>query len=148
MFKKVWCTCKAVVLRIKPIVFFDVLVAVRVVGSYSVLTCQPRNARWFCGCFLKVVTHRGSTVSLPGYFVAWKSSWHFARTLLISTRNDVWGLSVEILWRATTQIWVVLLSGRPMWEICFNQAETVIRSGWWRVISMEFLRSFLRHHFA
>ena len=35
MYKEAWCTCKVVVLLIKPIVFFffDVLVAVRVVGS-------------------------------------------------------------------------------------------------------------------
>ena len=30
MYKKAWCTCKVVVLLIKPIVFFDVLVTVRV----------------------------------------------------------------------------------------------------------------------
>ena len=35
MYKKAWCTCEVVVLVMKPIVFFfDVLVAVRVVGSY------------------------------------------------------------------------------------------------------------------
>ena len=33
MYKKAWCTCKVVVLLIKPIVFLDVLVTVRVVGS-------------------------------------------------------------------------------------------------------------------
>ena len=32
MYNEVWCTCKVVVLLIKPI-FFDVLIAVRVVGS-------------------------------------------------------------------------------------------------------------------
>ena len=33
-------------------------------------------------------------------------------------------------------------------KICFNQSEALPRSGWWRVISMEFLYSFLRRHFA
>ena len=35
MYKRAWCTCRVVVLVIKPIVFFffDVFVAVRVVGS-------------------------------------------------------------------------------------------------------------------
>ena len=32
-------------------------------------------------------------------------------------------------WRVTTQIWVVLLIGRAAWEICFNQSETLPRSG-------------------
>ena len=32
--KKEWCKCKVVVLLKKPIVFFDVLFTVRVVGSY------------------------------------------------------------------------------------------------------------------
>ena len=35
MYKKAWCTCKVLVLLIKPIVFFDVLDTVRVVGSLS-----------------------------------------------------------------------------------------------------------------
>ena len=33
-------------------------------------------------------------------------------------------------------------------KICFNQSEALHRSEWWSVISMEFLRSFLRRHFA
>ena len=47
-------------------------------------------------------------------------------------------------------IWVVLLIliSRAAWEICFNQLEARPRSGKWRVISMEFLCSFLRRHFA
>ena len=35
MYKKAWCTCKVLVLLIKPVVFFDVLDTVRVVGSLS-----------------------------------------------------------------------------------------------------------------
>ena len=33
-------------------------------------------------------------------------------------------------------------------ELCFNRSEALSRSGWKHVISMEFLRSFLRRHFA
>ena len=33
-------------------------------------------------------------------------------------------------------------------KICSNQSETLPRSGWWRVISMEFLHSSLRRHFS
>ena len=33
MYKKVRCTCEVIVLLIKPIVFFDILVVVRVDGS-------------------------------------------------------------------------------------------------------------------
>ena len=40
----------------------------------------------------------------------------------------------------TTQIWVVRLIG--------NQSEVLPRSGYWRGISMKFLRSFLSRHFA
>ena len=40
MYKKVLCTCKVVVLLIKSIVFFDGLVAVRVVG-YDPTTATP-----------------------------------------------------------------------------------------------------------
>ena len=60
---------------------------------------------------------------------------------LFSPRNDVWETSAEIpyWWRITPQIWVVLLIG---------QSETLPIFGYWRVISMEFLRSFLRRHLA
>ena len=33
-------------------------------------------------------------------------------------------------------------------KFCFNQSEALTSSGWWRVISLEFLHSFLRRHFA
>ena len=42
----------------------------------------------------------------------------------------------------------MLLIGHAAGEICFNQSEIPPRSRYWRVISMEFLRSFLRRHFA
>ena len=65
-------------------------------------------------------------------------------------RNDVWGTSAKIpyWWRVTTQIWVVLLIGCAARGICFNQSEALPKSGLWHVISMEFLRSFLKSHFA
>ena len=43
-----------------------------------------------------------------------------------------------------TQIWVVILIGRAAREVFFSQSEALPRS----VISMEFLQSFLRRHFA
>ena len=82
--------------------------------------------------------------------LAWESSRHLATSHLVSPQNDVWETSAEIpyWWRVTSQIWVVLLIGRATWEIYFNQSEALPRSGWWLVISMEFLHLFLRHHLA
>ena len=54
----------------------------------------------------------------------------------------------SILIGGTSQIREVFLIGRAACEICFNQSEALPRSGWWSVISMEFLCSFLRRHFA
>ena len=33
------------------------------------------------------------------------------------------------------------------WQICFNQSEAPLRSGWSCIISLEILCSFLRGHF-
>ena len=44
--------------------------------------------------------------------------------------------------------WEMFLIGRAAREICFNQSEALPRSWQKGVISMEFLRSFLRRHFA
>ena len=73
----------------------------------------------------------------------------FAAPPLVSVWNDV-ETSAEILywWPVTTQIWVVLLIGRAGWKIYFGQSYALTRSGQWRVISTEFLSSFLRRHFA
>ena len=49
-------------------------------------------------------------------------------------------------WHATIQIWVVLPIGPAAKEICFNQSKALSRSGQWHVISIKFLRSFLRRH--
>ena len=80
--------------------------------------------------------------------LAWENSRHLATLPLLSPPNDVWEKSAEIpyWWRVTTQIGEVLLIGRATWEIWFNQSEALPRSGWWRVISMAFLHSFLTHH--
>ena len=69
---------------------------------------------------------------------------------LVSPRSDVWETSADIpyWWRATTQIRVVLLIGWRKFPKRHDQSEALPRSGWWHVISMEFLRSFLRRHFA
>ena len=82
--------------------------------------------------------------------LAWENSRHSATLPLVFPRNDVWETSAEIpyWWRVTTQIWVVLLIVRAAREICFNQSETLPIPGYWRVISMEFLRSFLRRDFT
>ena len=42
----------------------------------------------------------------------------------------------------------VFLIGCATWEICYNQSEALPRFGKWLVISMKFLRSFPRRHFA
>ena len=69
---------------------------------------------------------------------------------LVSAPNDVWETSTEIpyWWRVNTQIWVVLLIGWIKFPMRLDQSEVLPRSGWWRVISMEFLRSFFRRHLA
>ena len=48
----------------------------------------------------------------------------------------------------TSKLWAVLLIGRAQREIFFNQSEALPRSRKLHVISMEFLRPFLRCHFA
>ena len=67
---------------------------------------------------------------LDACILAWKNSRHLATLPLVSPLNDVWQTSAEnsYWWRATIQIWVVLLIGRAAWEICFNQSEALPRS--------------------
>ena len=85
-----------------------------------------------------------------GNKLAWENSRHFATLPLVSQRNDVWETSEEIpyWWRFTTQIWVGFLIGWSKFPTRQDQSVALNRSGWWCVISMEFLRSFLRRHFA
>ena len=86
---------------------------------------------------------------LVGMATALENSLHFETPPLVSLRNDV-ETSAEIpyWWRVTTQIWLVLLIGRAARKICFGQLYVLTRSGQWPFISMQFLRSFLRRHFA
>ena len=65
----------------------------------------------------------------------------FATPPTVSPRSDVW-------WRVTTQNRVVLLIGWSTFPTRHDQSEALPRSSYWCVISMEFLRSFLRRHFA
>ena len=62
-------------------------------------------------------------VYFPGnYFLAREKSRHFTTPPLVFPRSDVWATTAEIpyWWRVTTQIWVVLLIGRVVREIGFN----------------------------
>ena len=67
-----------------------------------------------------------------------------------ATTATVWETTSEIpyWWPVTTQIWVVLLIGRTAKQICLNQSEALSRSGLWHVMGKEFLKAFLRRHFA
>ena len=82
--------------------------------------------------------------------LVWENSRHLATLPLVSPPNDVWETSEEIpyWWYITTQIWVVLLIGWNKFPTRHDQSEALPRSGWWRVSCIEFLRSFLRRHFA
>ena len=82
--------------------------------------------------------------------IAWENRQHFATPRTVSPRNDVWETSVEIpyWWRVTTRIWVVLLIGWGKFHKRHDQSEALPRSRYWCVVSVEFLRSFLRRHFA
>ena len=64
--------------------------------------------------------------------------------------NDIWETSAEIpyRWCVTTQVWVVLLIGWIKFPSWHDQSEALPRFGWWCVISLEFLCSFLRCHLA
>ena len=63
---------------------------------------------------------------------AWENSRYLATLPLVSSANKVW---VVLRWVESN-----FLRARP--------SEARPRSGWWGVISMEYLRSFLRRHFA
>ena len=94
------------------------------------------------GCWRKKELHRKLNLRITGKTLAWKNSWHLATPQpLVSPQNNTWEMRAEI-----PRSWPLI--GRAAWEICFNQSEALFRSGKWRVISMEFLRSFLRGYFA
>ena len=78
--------------------------------------------------------------------LAWENSRFCDTPPLVSPRNDVWETTAEVYWwPVTTQIWVVL----PYWWCTEGSLLQPIRSATedWHVISMEFLRPFLRRHF-
>ena len=74
----------------------------------------------------------------------------FGNTTTVFPPNDLWETSAEIplRWPVTTQIWVVPLIGWIKFPTRHDQSEALPRSELWRVISVEFLRSFLRRHLA
>ena len=67
-----------------------------------------------------------------------------------SPRNDVRETSAEFpyWWHVTTRIWVVLPISWSKFPTRYDQLEALPSSGWWHVISMEFLNSFLRLFFT
>ena len=103
---------------------------------------------WFYFLLFLVKVAEGNPWPLA--LIARENSQHLAMLPLVSSPNDVWEMSAEIpyWWYVTTQIWVVVLIGRAARKIWFNQLEALPRSGSWHVISIEFLRSFLKHHLA
>ena len=91
--------------------------------------------------------------NFPGlvcFLIAWENSQHFAMPLLVSPQNDVWETSAEIpyWWRTTTQNWIVLLIGWSKFPTRHDQSEAFPRSGLSHIISLEFLRWFVRPHFT
>ena len=105
-------------------------------------------------CILALIIHElghgdkenwGSTFGF-----AWENNRHFATPPTVSRRNDVWEASAETpyWWCIITQIWVVLLTGWNKFPTWHNLSEALPRNGWWHVISIEFLHSFSRRHFA
>ena len=87
--------------------------------------------------------------------LAWENSRHLATLPLAFLPTDVCEKSTKFpyWWRVTPHIWVVLLIGWIKYPTLYDQSEalprsSLPRSGEWRVISTEFLRSFLRRHLA
>ena len=56
-----------------------------------------------------------------------------------------WRLRIPYWWRVTTQIWVMLLTGQA---VPISQSEALPISRQWHVVSMKFLHSSIRRHFA
>ena len=69
---------------------------------------------------------------------------------LVSPRNDLWWTSAEIpyWWQLITRLhsYTDLGSTSDETKQIFNQSQIVPISGWWQVISMEFLQSFLKRY--
>ena len=86
-------------------------------------------------------------------FIQWSRAWSLAtqrrkETMQKVNLNRKYELSFLEIWSVTSQIWIVLLIGWSKFLTRHSQSKALPRSGQWRVISMEFLRSFLRRHFA
>ena len=81
---------------------------------------------------------------IPPARLGWENSRPFAAPPLVSSRNDVWETSAEIpyWWRVTTQMWVVLLIGWSKFPTRYDQSEALHSFRQWRVVIIEFLRSF------
>ena len=77
-----------------------------------------------CTSLLQRSSKASGLVTRGEFWIAWENSRHLATLPLVSPPDDVWETSAEIpyWWRVTTQIWVVLLTGRAAWEIWFNQS--------------------------
>ena len=77
------------------------------------------------------------------FILAREKSRPFATSPLVSSRNDVWGTSIQYWWR-------YYLGSASHWLKQISHAARPIRSTIqiWHVTSMEFLRSYLRRHFA
>ena len=78
--------------------------------------------------------------------VGWENSRHLTTPLLVSSRNKPRN-SILMTCHYPDQ-GLVLLIGWCKFPTWHDQSEALPRYGYWRVISMEFLHSFLRRHFA
>ena len=83
-----------------------------------------------------------------GFSRAWGNSSHFATPPLVSRERRVMNKRRNYILMMFHSPVVPLIGTRVTKEICFNPSEALARSGWWRFISIDFLRSFPRHHFA
>ena len=126
---------------------------------YLVIGQLPTNRSRIHDVFSSIflIICRCTFLSLRIVFTAKIVSWKKTNIVKKDKTQKMANISRRYLWcpreipywrRVITQIWVALLIGRAAREICFNQSESLPRSGWWRVISIEFLRSFLRRHFV
>lgn len=110
------------------------------------LSWSYASPRWTARC--SPFGHKFSQKVSP--VVHWENSQHFSMPPLVSPWDKIWEMSAETpsWWYVTTQIWVVHLIYHAVKEIFVNQSESLSRSELWDFINVEFLPSFLRHHFA
>ena len=94
--------------------------------------------RFRCGC-----RHLTSYANLTKQQVFHDSSSGFPTKWRPSNENKI-----PYWWRVTTQIWVLLLIGWSKFLPRHNQSEALLWPRQWHVISMKFVPSFLRRHFA